>query len=63
MYNIFYRSNKVFCKNNEWFFEDDEGEPFGPFDSKDKTLKAIRIYQDVKSNGVQLNVDKIRKIM
>ncbi len=62
-YSIFYRSRKVFCKRDEWYFEDDEGSPFGPFDTKEKVLKAVRIYQDVKLNDVQLSDGSMKRVI
>ena len=61
-YNLFYRSSRVFRVDREWFFEDENGKPFGPFDSKDKTMKAVRIYRDVKQRGVQLPFDKVTEL-
>ncbi|NVJ60179.1 MAG: hypothetical protein HWE27_07315 [Gammaproteobacteria bacterium] len=62
-YNLFYRSSRVFRQNDEWYFEDEAGEPFGPFDSKSKTMQAVRIYKDVKRNGISLPFESVRKIM
>jgi hypothetical protein len=62
-YNLFYRSSRVFKTAGQWFFEDENGKPFGPFDSKDQTMKAVRIYRDVKQRGVDLSIDRIRKVL
>ena len=62
-YNLFYRSSRVFRQNDEWYFEDDAGKPFGPFDSKSKTMQAVRIYKDVKKNGIRLPFETVKKII
>ena len=62
-YNIFYRSRKVFRKNADWFFEDEAGKAFGPFDSKEKTLKAVRIYQDAKNGNLSFNFNAIKQVI
>ncbi|MEE4245427.1 MAG: DUF6316 family protein [Kangiellaceae bacterium] len=62
-YNLFYRSSKVFMVEGEWFFEDEKGEPFGPFESKDQTMQAVRIYRDVKLRGVQYPLNKIKEVL
>ncbi len=62
-YAIYYRSNKVFCRRSQWYFEDDNGEAFGPFDDKQQTLKAVRIYRDIRQKGVQLPMEKLQKVL
>jgi hypothetical protein len=62
-YNLFYRSSRVFRTAGQWYFEDENGKPFGPFDSKDQTMKAVRIYRDVRQRGVDLSIDRIRRVL
>ncbi|WP_144392162.1 DUF6316 family protein [Pleionea sediminis] len=62
-YSLFYRSSRVFRVKNGWYFEDANGDPFGPFDSKDKTMQAVRIYRDVKQRGVRVPFDRVTKVL
>ncbi|WMS85691.1 DUF6316 family protein [Pleionea litopenaei] len=62
-YSIFYRSSRVYKTQDQWFFESAEGDAFGPFDSKDTTMRAVRIYKDVKQQGINLPFAKIQKVI
>lgn len=62
-YSLFYRSSRVFRMKNGWYFEDAEGAPFGPFDTKDKTMQAVRIYRDVKQRGIRVPFDRVSEIV
>ncbi|NVJ50976.1 MAG: hypothetical protein HWE13_09220 [Gammaproteobacteria bacterium] len=62
-YALFYRSSRVYRNQNEWFFESCDGDSFGPFNNKEDTMRAVRIYNDVKRGGVNVAFRTIQKVI